>query len=225
VITPSTGPARLPAWPAVPPTVDATGTTVAAFDVDGTLVTGDCVVPFLILVAGRRRLLLRLLRRSFAMVAASAQRDRDRVKSLAARAAFAGRPIADVEATGRAYAERVAATRLDPEVLERLRWHQAEGHVTVLVSASFAVYLRPLAERMDLGDVVGTELAVDKDDRCTGELVGGNCRAENKVSRLHEWLVGTHGGRAGVTLWAYGDSPGDRAMLADADHAVWRTEL
>ena len=31
------------------------------------------------------------------------------------------------------------------------------------------------------------------------------------------------GGRAAVELWAYGDSSGDRELLADADRAVWAT--
>jgi phosphoserine phosphatase len=45
-----------------------------------------------------------------------------------------------------------------------------------------------------------------------------------KVTRLHEWLDRSSGGRAAVEVWAYGDSQGDAAMLADADRAIWVTE-
>jgi phosphatidylglycerophosphatase C len=43
---------------------------VAAFDVDGTLTTRDCVRPFLERVAGRRRLVTSVLRRPLATLAA-----------------------------------------------------------------------------------------------------------------------------------------------------------
>ena len=100
------------------------------------------------------------------------------------------------------------------------RWHRAQGHHVVLVSASFGVYLRPLAEALGVDGVVATELTVE-DGRCTGALAGGNCRGIEKVVRLHAYLDEHFGGREAVELWAYGDSPGDLELLADADHAVW----
>ena len=69
--------------------------------------------------------------------------------------------------------------------------------------------------------MLGTELAVDDDGLLTGALAGANCRGVEKVRRLHAWLRERHGDRANVEVWAYGDSPGDRELLADADHAVW----
>ena len=41
------------------------------------------------------------------------------------------------------------------------------------------------------------------------------------MRRLHAYLDERFGGRTAVELWAYGDSPGDLELLADADHAVW----
>jgi hypothetical protein len=41
------------------------------------------------------------------------------------------------------------------------------------------------------------------------------------VRRLHHWLDEQCGGRSAVDLVAYGDSPGDRELLADADVAHW----
>jgi phosphatidylglycerophosphatase C len=83
------------------------------------------------------------------------------------------------------------------------------------------VYLRPLVARLGVTDAIGTELAVDEAGRCTGALDGGNCRGGAKIIRLHRLLGQRFGGRDHVTLWAYGDSPGDASMLADADHPVW----
>ena len=211
----------LPRWSAVsveptPPAV------VAAFDVDHTVTTDDCVVPFMRRVAGTAPLVARVGAGFLRHLPAVVRRDRDRLKAIAARAAFAGRRWTDIEALGDAFAAEVAASGLRPDTMARMRWHHGQGHDVVLVSASFSAYLDPLARRLGVvAGVVGTELVVGSDGRCTGELRGGNCRGPAKVHRLHEWLDEHRGGRAAVDVWAYGDSPGDRELLADADHPVW----
>jgi phosphatidylglycerophosphatase C len=205
-------------------TVPVEGPVVAAFDVDGTLTTRDCVVPFLRRVAGSRGLTAGLLRSARDVVPALARRDRDRLKAIASEIVFAGRPIADVEARADEFAAEVARSWLRDHVVDVLRGHQRRGDHVVLVSASYGVYLRPLGARLAVADVIGTELVVDG-GACTGALDGGNCRGAAKVVRLHRFLADRFGGRDRVTLWAYGDSPGDAAMLADADHPIWVDEV
>ena len=195
--------------------------TVAAFDVDGTLTTRDCVVPFLRRVRGVGGLAGALAARSGRLVPALVRRDRDAVKAVATEAAFTDRPVAEVEALGTTFAAEVHHDWLRAEVVDRLHRHRADGHTVVLVSASFGAYLRPLAALLGGAAVIATELEIDGNGICTGRLDGGNCRGAAKVLRLHEWLSSTAGGRSDVELWAYGDSPGDRPLLADADHAVW----
>ena len=194
---------------------------VAAFDVDGTLTTHDCVVPFLRRVHGTLPIVFGLLRRAGSLLPAVARRDRDTVKALAAKTVFAGRSHAAVGALAESFAAEVARDRLRDGTVASLREHQQLGHIPVLVSASFAVYLRPLAAHLGVHHVLGTELEVNGAGLCTGELVGGNCRGPAKVTRLHQWLDQEFGGRRSVDLWAYGDSPGDRELIADADHGRW----
>jgi len=193
---------------------------IAAFDVDGTLTTRDCVVPFMRAVNGTVRTAAGLAFKAPRLVASLMRRDRDAVKALAAQVVFARRPISDVAERGRRFADEVFRSGLRPDALVLLREHQACGHEVVLVSASFGVYLRPLGERLGADGVLGTELVVDEAGCCTGALDGGNCRGEEKVVRLRTWLDRRHGGQ-GVELWAYGDSPGDHPLLAAADHPVW----
>jgi phosphatidylglycerophosphatase C len=81
------------------------------------------------------------------------------------------------------------------------------------VSASLRAYLDEVARRLGVDALLCTELEVDDDGRCTGRMKGGNCRGPAKATRLRAYL-----GDREVTLWAYGDSAGDREMLALADH-------
>jgi phosphatidylglycerophosphatase C len=103
-----------------------------------------------------------------------------------------------------------------PEVLERLDAHQARGDRVVLVSASYEVYLLPLGRLLGVDGVLCTRLEVASDGRLSGRLDGPNCRGPEKVRRLEAWLA--EHGLADAELWAYGDSAGDRELLARADH-------
>jgi phosphatidylglycerophosphatase C len=191
---------------------------IAAFDVDGTLTTRDCVRPFLERAAGRRRVITSMLRRPFATVVAAVRRDRDRFKEIIVGGSLRGKLIADVETTGEQFAQYILVNWLRPDTLRRLRWHQQAGHRIVLVSASLAAYLRPLALRLGIDDVLCTD-STRAGDRYGDRLVGLNCRADEKRRRLEQWLEEQRWVHAEV--WAYGNSAGDRELLARADHAVW----
>ena len=100
---------------------------------------------------------------------------------------------------------------------DRLEWHRARGHRLALVSASLEVYLAPVAEQLAFDGVLATSLEVDDAGRLTGHLEGANVRRQEKAARLGEWLATELDG-AGYELWAYGNSAGDRELLAMADH-------
>ncbi len=203
-----------------PPPSRAPSARVVAFDVDGTLTTRDCVVPFLRRVAGTVGLATGLLRQPVELTRGLARRDRDTLKSLATAAVFTGRPESDVVTVGSAFAERIAAEWLRRDTLKALRSHQAADDHVVLVSASFEIYLHPLAALLGVDQVLGARLA-SNDGVLTGDLDGPNCRGPEKVRRLHDWLDDRFGGRDAVEMIAYGDSAGDRELLADADTRHW----
>ncbi len=194
--------------------------TVAAFDVDGTLTIRDCVVPFMRRITGARRIVPRLAARTYEMVPALLRRDRDGVKALAASAAFRGRRESEIRERGAEFAHHVHANWLRADTMKRFAEHAEAGHVIVLVSASFEVYLEPLADLLGASAVLATRLSTTE-GVLTGALDGPNCRGPEKVRRLHEWLDQNHGGRRGLNIVAYGDSSGDRELLADADVAHW----
>lgn len=182
--------------------------TVAAFDFDGTLCPGDSFIPFL-------RSLVPPLRLARALAASAPGRvSRDRFKAAVVGRTLRGVPLERFAAECDRYSH-VLERRLRADVLARARWHQAEGHEVIVVSASPEHYLTPLALRLGFGTVLGTRLEVDDDGLLTGRLLGANCRGPEKVERLRGWLGGEE-----AFLYAYGDSAGDRELLAAADVAL-----
>lgn len=195
------------------------GVVVAAFDVDGTLTVRDCVVPFLArITGGRTRLGLRLANHPVALVGAAVRRDRDAMKATATRAALAGQPLNRIEDEALAFAGLIATSWLRPDTAARLAWHRSNGHRVVLVSASYELYVGPLAAGLGADAALATRLVVGPDGTLTGALDGPNCRAHEKVVRLRRWQAAA--GAEGAELWAYGDSAGDDELLAAADHPV-----
>lgn len=192
------------------------GQTWAAFDFDGTLTRRDSLLPFLRGLLGARRMAVVLaLEAPWLLGFAARVLDRERVKVRLLRRALGGMPRATLEQAARDFADRGVPALLRPALLRQLRLHQARGHRCVLVTASPTLYTRPWALGAGFAAVLGSEMAYDDADRATGELAGGNCWGPEKARRLRELLP------PGATLWAYGDSRGDREMLAMADHA-WR---
>jgi phosphatidylglycerophosphatase C len=219
----------------------STRPVVAAFDVDGTLTRRDCVRPFLERVAGRRGIVGAVLRAPHRSVGAIVRRDRDRLKAVVVGGVFHGRRVEDVELLGDAFASSFVTSVVRPDTLERLRWHQSEGHRTVLVSASLRPYLDPFGRWLGVDGVLCTDVAVASrvpvgeaaaDASAAAatpteaggsvyldQLDGGNCRGPEKLRRLRSWMAGL--GLTGAEVWAYGDSRGDRELLSAADHPVW----
>lgn len=197
-----------------------TGVTIAAFDFDGTLARRDSVVPFLRRVAGTRSSAIGLLRRAHRLPPVAARRDRDRLRAIATEIVFARRPIVDVLAHADAHASEITHSGLRPDTLARLAWHRDAGHRVVIVSASYGEYLDGVADRLGVDDVLATRLEVEA-GVCTGRLAGANCRGAEKERRLQAWLAREGIDPDRLTIWAYGDSSGDRELLAMADHPVW----
>lgn len=190
---------------------------LAAFDLDGTLTRRDTLMPFLRRAVGRDRAYRAVLASSLPLARAVALggAHRDRAKAAVLRRALAGFPRATLAEMAESYADHVVAQDLRPDVRARVDWHRTEGHELVLVSASPELYVAPIGRRLGFDEVLATRLEVGADDRLTGRLMGSNCRGPEKVARLREWRGDTL-----VVTYAYGDSTGDREMLALAETPV-----
>lgn len=188
---------------------------VAAFDFDGTLLSGDSLLPFLRRAAGWAGLGRAAIRASWQLALLPLGGvHRDRAKAALLAASLAGRSAETVRQIAEEYSGELSR-RLRADTRRCLEWHLAEGHEVLLVSASPSLYLEPLAQQLGIHHTIATELA-EVDGRLTGRIVGVNVRGPHKARLIADWL-----GDVPRFLYAYGDSAGDRELLAKADHAVW----
>lgn len=186
--------------------------SIAAFDFDGTITRRDTLAPFLLRHAGHR-IAPAALRGLVGRPALAGLRDR--VKRHVIRVSFSGTLVEDLERAGAAYA-RSLPSGYRADTLQRIDNHRRGNDVLVLVTASLGAYARPAADALGFHHVIAVELEADGNGRLTGELCGPNVRGPEKARRLQAWL--DPGEEIG---WAYGNSSGDREMLAMARHPRW----
>nr|WP_299243477.1 HAD-IB family hydrolase [uncultured Halomonas sp.] len=187
---------------------------VAFFDFDGTLTTGDTLMPFLKYVVGTPTYYAKLALVSPVLAAYFAKLLRnDIAKQIVLKQYLAGYHIDELFELGQRFSDEVIPDMLRPEGMERLRWHQDQGHECVLVSASMDVYLNAWARRENFLSVICTSLNFDDEGFFQGKITGKNCYGDEKVERIKKiaYLSGKK------NTYAYGDTAGDIEMLKFAE--------
>jgi len=190
---------------------------LVAFDFDGTLTWRDSFVDFLAWRAGPRRFGVGMLRLGPAILRYRADRNRDAMKAAAVREFLDGAGRADLESDARRYATARSARLLRPDALAAWRrWRDKDARL-IIVTASPEITVTPFARDLAAERLIGSRLVFDAEDRVAGGFVGPNCRGPEKVVRLREAL-----GPNVRLAAAYGDSAGDKEMLAIADAPHYR---
>ncbi|HEY9236109.1 MAG TPA: HAD-IB family hydrolase [Phenylobacterium sp.] len=190
---------------------------VVAFDFDGTLTIRDSYTAFLRWRAGAVRYHLGLIRLAPAAIAYLGHRNRGRIKAAATREFLRGVPRERLEADAQTFATLMAPRLLRPDALRIWRrWGQRRAKL-VIVTASPQLIVAPFARGLGADMILGTELVFDEQGRATGAFASANCRGAEKVLRLQEVFGADIRLRA-----AYGDTSGDREMLAIAEEPGYR---
>ena len=190
---------------------------IAAFDFDRTITKRDTLVPFLYRLAGPLQGFKGTLWsiQGFLSGGSDVERRRALAKGRFFREVFAGRPIDALRSEGERYAATLPSL-YRPAMVAKVDWHRSEGHELILVTASLRLYAEPAARALGFDHVIAVDLELDPDRRATGQMSGVNIRGREKARRLLE-----HVGHKPDEMWAYGDSSGDRELLAMADHPTW----
>lgn len=193
--------------------------TLHALDFDGTITTRDTFLAFLRFVAGNRRFLAGLFRCAPAIARWKLHLIPTQKAKEAVFAHFcAGMSLTDFNALCKKFAEQNAHL-LRPLAVQTIRTALASGDTVLIVSASIENYIAPFFA--DWGKSVlieATKVEADENGFLTGRFLGANCKGAEKVRRIQRLFPD----RTTYTLIAYGDSAGDREMLAFANETHYK---
>lgn len=185
---------------------------IVAFDFDGTLTCRDSFVAFLAWRFGLVGFAAGLARLAPDFIAYGAARDRGALKAALVRRFLGGISRSNLEEDARRFSAATFNTLIRPDALRCWRDWQARNARVVIVTASPEILVAPFAAALGAETLIGTHLSIDARDCLTGALEGPNCRGAEKVVRLRAQL-----GEDIKLKAAYGDTTGDREMLALAE--------
>jgi len=190
--------------------------TLALFDLDDTLVDGDCSNLW-----SRHMVQLGWVDPAFAveetgMLAAYHRGELDMAAYMAfTLAPLKGRRQQDVAREIDAFIHQEVQPRIFAGVAQLLASHRGQGHQLLLISASGAHLVEPIARQLGITEVIAIDLETEN-NRYTGRTRGVLSYREGKVTRLELWLQ-----LAGQTLdgsYFYSDSHNDLPLLERVSH-------
>jgi phosphatidylglycerophosphatase C len=193
------------------------GSTLAVFDLDGTITRHDTLLPYLAgFVRQHPRRWPALWRIVPALLGYAARHDRGRLKSHLIRAVMGGEPRATIDAWSERFVQGLEPRGAFHRVaLEAVAAHRRAGDHLVLLSASPDLYVPRIGELLGFERTLCTEVRWEG-ERLDGELLSANRRDAEKA-RCLTWLRSQY---PGLPVIAYGNSASDLPHLRLAERAV-----
>lgn len=187
-------------------------TTIAVFDFDGTITTKDTLLLFIRFACGTKKFLLGMFLYSPLIVMMILRLyPNGKCKEKIFAYYFKNMPYTEFKQLGEDFAHSVCKKIIRPEIAECIKCHLSQSHKVYVISASIEEWVIPCCKV--LGDI--TVLATKVKPDLSG-FISKNCFGQEKVNRLLEMEPE----RNTYTLYAYGDSRGDKEMLAFADNGT-----
>lgn len=186
------------------------------FDFDGTLTTSDTLLEFIKYAKGRGRFLMVFLMYSPLLILMKLHLYPNwKAKQQIFAHLFAGMRIEKFDALCRGFAEENQHL-LRPKGITLMHEALVAGAQVFIVSASIDNWVRPFFDIRNLKgvQVLGTQIEVE-DGKLTGRFKSNNCYGKEKAHRIAEVLKSFE--RSEYEIEAFGDSRGDKEMLAFAD--------
>jgi len=190
---------------------------LALFDFDGTLTSKDTFLEMIKYARGDMRFWMGMLLLSPYLVAFKLKLMPNwRAKEIVISWFFKNEECRVFDEACTRFCTEKVPRLIKPEALEAFNRHKANGDRIVVVSASAENWVRPWCEAQGV-ECVATRLGTEK-ERLTGRLNGRNCYGPEKAVRIKEFL----NLEEYATVFAYGDTSGDREMLALAHKPFFR---
>lgn len=187
------------------------------FDFDGTITSKDTLAQIMIHYHGNARYLLGLFILSplilFYMLKLIPSW---KTKQLMLSLFFKGQDAIVFDDKCRDFSLRIVPKLVRAKALEKIRDYQSAGATVVVVTASAENWVKPWCDQLGIA-CLGTKLEV-VNNTITGKILGKNCHGSEKVCRVTEKFDL----RNFEEIIAFGDSPGDKEMLALAHRKYYK---
>jgi HAD superfamily hydrolase (TIGR01490 family) len=182
---------------------------IAFFDFDGTITTKDTLLEFIKYNKGRLRFYLGFILNSPYLLAYKLKIiSNQAAKEKILRFFFKKTPLRHFEQQCRNFVVHILPALVRPAALEEIKKLQEQGVAVVIVSASPENWIQPWVNLMQ-AKLIATRLEV-KNNQLTGNIYENNCHGEEKVRRIKQsYQLADYD-----TIFAYGDSSGDKPMLS-----------
>ena len=187
---------------------------IYAFDFDGTLTTKDTLLEFIRFAKGTLAFGWGFMRYAHLLVLMKLGLYPNwKAKQKVFAHFFKDTTLDDFDAICQ---EFTASSRhlLRPKGIEAINQALKEGSEVLIVSASIDNWVQPFFPQVK---VLGTQIEV-VDGKLTGRFLTKNCYGEEKVNRLKA----IYPNRQDYHLTAFGDSNGDKELLAFADESYFK---
>lgn len=190
---------------------------VSLFDFDGTLTTLDTLPAFIAHAVGRWRMLVGFgLYLPLIVLMKLRLYPNGRTKERLFAHFFKGMSLETFDAHCQSFAKNNAHI-LRPLGLKAIETSLQRGENVLIVSASITNWVLPFFSKLPQVKVIGTQIAV-KEGKVTGRFASPNCHGAEKVRRVEHLFTP----RELYYITAYGDSQGDKEMLAYADEQHYK---
>ena len=194
---------------------------IAIYDMDRTITVRGTYTPFLIHMArclAPWRLVLLPLAGLVMLGYVLRLFSRSRVKELNQRLLMGGRVSrARIMPAVEAYADKVMASNMRAGALARIAQDRAEGYRLLIASASYRLYVEPIARRLGFDAVIATDHFSQDIDYIRAKIAGDNCYDVAKLRMIEAWMKAQGIARSQAHLRAYSDHVTDAPMLGYAD--------
>lgn len=189
---------------------------LAIFDLDDTLLAGDSASLWLEYMVNTGIAPFSMLATEQAMM----QQYRKGALDMSAYLDFTFAPlrglsVSEIQERVEQFVTHMIAPRIYPEGMARLDWHRQRGDIPLLISASPAHIVHPIARLLGIEHSLAIELET-RDDCYTGQSCGTLTYREGKVIRLQQWLT-EHPAYSIERSFGYSDSRNDIPLLSATD--------